>query len=692
MAEKGGLAGKSFLQRALPILCLILVVAAGFGLRASVWSAWKKTPEHGFYKGSPVLRECDGYHYLGLARDIKEGKGGGTEAGRQSHIPPFLSLLAAGLSRATGASLEWCAAWIPVVLGASAAIPLYLLGAALGGSWIAGAVAGILGTTAPVWVFRTGFAFFDTDCLIVPLSLWIAWAALRLRENGRSKALLFGAVWAGLSGLLLWSWDTNAIVVVYLAAVPAVLALVTGEEGQNRRKLLLALSAGIILAAVLANYGISGLLQQIKNLEDTVFVREKSPFPSPSLFLSELERHDFEYIARMTSGSVFGFLAGMLGLALAARNKWREAIALLPLASIGILSFFSGQRFMIFLAPVAAVGAGVLASGVWRRYAASHWRWAVPAVAALLIGLTLINEIPVNVIWPYVHPGVMEGIEAAGKLTPEGSLIWSGWSVGYPISYVSRRTPVADGGMGGSGQALVANSLPFATENFRLSANWIQFYAARGEQGLGAFWSRSGGPAGKLDILKEAMAAGPSGAGKILAAAGLREPPAGILSWESFLFPRSKRRIFLFLDFDLLRSFDGWYRPGAWRPGYPGSEAGPYLVFQGVRGTGQNISGEGIEADLQSGIALVGSMQANLSEVFLRDRESENARKYRESGPRLEVYLPGGLAVLTLPEFTHSVFHKLFVRHQTDSKYFKPVLLNSPLYQIWEVTGDSFGQ
>jgi hypothetical protein len=239
---------------------------------------------------------------------------------------------------------------------------------------------------------------------------------------------------------------------------------------------------------------------------------------------------------------------------------------------------------------------------------------------------------------------------------------------------------------------MVANSIPFAAEDFRQSANWIQFYAIRGAEGLAAFWSRSGGPAEKLDTLKEALAAGPSGAGRILAAAGLREPPAGSPSWESFLFPRSKRRIFLFLDFDLLRSFDGWYRPGAWRPGNPGSEAGPYLVFQGIRGAGQSISGAGIEADLQNGIALVGSMQANLSEIFIRNQEYENTRKFRESGPRLEVYLPGGLAVLTLPEFTHSVFHKLFVRHQADSRYFKPVLLNSPLYQIWEVTGDSFGQ
>jgi len=697
-STNGAHAGTSALQRALPVICLVAIIALGAGLRASVWSAWERTPEHAFYKGSPVLRECDGYHYLGMARDILEGNYGRSQdrpdapaARSRPPVPPLLSLLAAGLSRATGASLEWSAAWIPVVLGATAGVPVYLLGAELGGGWFAGAVAGILGTSAPVWVYRTGFAFFDTDCLIIPLNLWIAWAALRFRHDGGSQALRAGFLWAGLSGLLLWSWDTGTVVVLYLSAVPVFLALLTAPARQTSRDLLPILIAGAVLAALIAVSGASGLVQQIKGLAAIIFVRDRSPFPSPSLFLSELEHHDLGYVARMTGGSILGLLAGFSGLALLARNKWREAVVLLPLASIGALSFFSGQRFMLFLVPVLAVGAGVLASSAWRHFASSRWRWAVPAFLALACGLALFNEIPISVIWPYVHPGVMEGIDAAGTLTPEGSLIWSGWSIGYPVSYVSRRTPVADGGLV-DGQALMSNSFPFATEDFRLSANWIRFYANRGEQGLAAFWSRAGGPAEKLSSLKEALAAGPAGAGKVLVAAGLREPPAGSPSWEDFLFPRSEHRIFLFFDFDLVRSFDGWYRPGIWRPGQPMSETGPYLAFQGVRGAGQTISGGGIVADLQNGIALVGPRQALLSEVFLRQKDAESMRTYRDSGPRLDVYLPGGLAVLTLPELTNSVFHKLFVRHQTDNRYFKPVRLRSPLYQIWEVTGDAFGK
>jgi len=285
----------------------------------------------------------------------------------------------------------------------------------------------------------------------------------------------------------------------------------------------------------------------------------------------------------------------------------------------------------------------------------------------------------------------MEGIAKVGKLTPEGSLIWCGWSVGYPVAYESGRTPVADGGIGGNGQAVVANAIPFATDDFRLAANWIQFYANRGEQGLIDFWARSGGPAKKFDTLIEALAAGPSKAGQIIATAGLQEPPAGSRSWESFLFPQSNRRIFLFLEFSLLRSFDGWYRPGTWRPGHLRNDVAPYLVFQEVNGTDQNISGGGLEADLQIGIATVSSSQVNLSQAFFRNMIYEGTQKYRESGSELDIFFPGRLAVLTLPELTNSVFHKLFVRHQPDRKYFQPLVLYSPIYQIWEVTGDTLG-
>jgi len=585
MPRKNDLTGMPRLQRALPVLCIIVILAAGAGLRASVWHAWEKAPEQAFYNGSPVLRECDGYHYLGLARDMNERKAGRSDVVANDpepfpYLSPLLSLLAATLSRVTGVSLEWCAAWIPVVLGTSAAIPLYLLAADVGGSWIAGAFAGLIGTMAPLWVYRSGFAFYDTDCLIVPLSLWIAWASLRIRERDMAKVLLFSTFLAGLGCLLYWSWDTNAIMVVYLSVVPIVLSLITSEGSLNRRKLWLLFSSGIILAAAIAIYGVSGLLQQIKILSDVVFVREKSPFPSPSLFLSELEKHDFTYIARMTSGSVVGFLVGVLGVVLILRKKWRDAIVLLPLASIGVLIFFTGQRFIIFLSPLLALGSGVLVSEVWQRFAASPWRWADPAAAGVITGLVLINQIPVGVIWPYVDPQIMEGIAKVGKLTPEGSLIWCGWSVGYPVAYESGRTPVADGGIGGNGQAVVANAIPFATDDFRLAANWIQFYANRGEQGLIDFWARSGGPAKKFDTLIEALAAGPSKAGQIIATAGLQEPPAGSRSWESFLFPQSNRRIFLFLEFSLLRSFDGWYRPGTWRPGHLRNDVAPYLVFQ----------------------------------------------------------------------------------------------------------------
>ena len=39
---------------------------------------------------------------------------------------------------------------------------------------------------------------------------------------------------------------------------------------------------------------------------------------------------------------------------------------------------------------------------------------------------------------------------------------------------------------------------------------------------------------------------------------------------------------------------------------------------------------------------------------------------------------------------SESVFNKLFVRHLFPEKYFKPLRIRGPYYQLWEVKGDTY--
>ena len=49
-----------------------------------------------------------------------------------------------------------------------------------------------------------------------------------------------------------------------------------------------------------------------------------------------------------------------------------------------------------------------------------------------------------------------------------------------------------------------------------------------------------------------------------------------------------------------------------------------------------------------------------------------------------------GLGALCDNNISESVFNKLFIRHSYPDKYFKPIRLRSPYYQVWEVKGDTY--
>ena len=86
-------------------IALILIVAAGVWVRIDDINSWRVDAARFFVDGAPLLINPDGYHYLGLARDLVEDDYAAVdplrsapEGAARPMPPPPLSLLTAALA------------------------------------------------------------------------------------------------------------------------------------------------------------------------------------------------------------------------------------------------------------------------------------------------------------------------------------------------------------------------------------------------------------------------------------------------------------------------------------------------------------------------------------------------------------------------------------------------------------------
>jgi len=87
---------------------------------------------------------------------------------------------------------------------------------------------------------------------------------------------------------------------------------------------------------------------------------------------------------------------------------------------------------------------------------------------------------------------------------------------------------------------------------------------------------------------------------------------------------------------------------------------------------------------LRTGKRIVG-----LTQLVKRTEKGLQTRHYkRDRGSQFEMLILGKFGAIMDSQISESVFNKLFLRHTFNPKYFRPVVTNTPSYQLWEVVGD----
>lgn len=691
-----------------PVLILI-ILALGLLVRLEDIRDWEAQPQRAFYQGQPLLTTFDGYYYLTLARNLAEHAYKPLDKMRavpdsppRPQPPPLLSEIGNAVHSLTSLSFNWIGALTPAFLGILLFFPIYGIGRFYGGP-VMGSSAGLFAIMSFYYVYRSSLGWFDTDCMNVTFAMCAVLFALKFGETKNKKRYLWftGAIINYI--LFLWWWDQTPQVTTAVALLPLAASLIFFYRPAKREGIIF---LSILCAGVLGVLVLKGMNLPIKTVQGIIgsykYISKQvqGDFPNIGVSISEQVIPSLSEIVAKTTDNIMTFILSIAGLGLLFWRFRSRGIYLAVPALLAGLSFFFAKRFMIFLAPTLALGAGFIINEIWLLKA----RYRVSAVAAPLIALIFVipsfQKDMRKTFWPKEPPYLIQGMDQASRQTPKDAVMWTWWDHGYPMIYWARRATINDGQVHG-GERSVFNGVPMAVSDERLSANIMHFFVERGiNHGTHKVYNACGGDiAAGFNLIKKVMAAGPSAAREIIHEAKLK-PQADIKTtedWLRFFFPDKARPVYLFLDWRLTVTNYWWFWLGSWNPQrHDGIHPG-YASFYGIKMEGNKISGrtsngQAMEVDLQSGTIHFGNKSAFLKKVFLRHPGKVETKDYdRQKGLNFDAMLLNtGFAALMDDNISKSVFNKLFVRHIFTPAYFEPISLHTPYYQIWKVKGDKY--
>lgn len=655
--------------------------------------AWINQPHRAFHDGQPILINFDGYFYLSLARDLLEDRysvydelRGVPEPQKRPMPPPMISLMTAAIAAITPFSLDWIATLLPVFLGITLAVPLYLFSRLYGGGLMA-IVAICVGLCARYYVYRSNVGWFDTDCLNVTLALSVTYLFLRFGMISTMRRYLYlaGGFLVSLFFFLWWDQTHTAVVMIALCPLALVVALYYRPRGRERW-----LAIGVVVLIVISLLIWQGprifLLPLEKAMVAMGYVTKAQlgDFPNTAQSVMEQSRPDLQALARISTGHVVTFFLGIVGLVWLLISRKRQALPLLVLFGLGCFSFLFARRFMIFLNPFLAIGLGFAIQQLWDLQ--SRWPWARIAVpvGAAIVCLFAAKDSLQRVYWPKEIPPIVSGQQLLADQSSTDALVWAWWDHGYPIRYWSQRATINDGSLH-NGPRTVSNAIPLSSENPRQAANFMHFYAVRGVQGLQAVLDQSGSPTKGMQVMRRVFAAGPEAAAPILNRSGLTP----LNQWLDFFFPEQQREIYLFLDLRAARTTYWWHWFGTWDVAKQQGVHGKFQLIRNCRLDKRRIQGPNLSVDIDRGIFTWKQRKLPLARFYHNDGQTLKRSNYhRSSSWYFAFHEASGVGALIDRNFSETVFSQLYMFENPDSRYFSLHSQDFPYYQIWQVTPD----
>ena len=507
---------------------LLVCFAVSVGARYQQFEIWKKTPVSFFVGERPMMTTLDAPYWLRWAREFNEGTFGekdglrnypdGTKTfyekfDKESSLPlkftdhtsstnnshlsyenreirysdvPLLSFLIAHIAPFFNYNYYLTGTLLVPILASLFILPLGIYFFRIGVP-LSGLLGGLIGTFAGGYYMRSSIGRIDTDMLNLffpAISSLLIFLASRAKSE---RAVLLYSIATGLS-LFLFQWWYNRP--GFTLAYFMVLVFTLFVQQVKFRTCLLSVFL-FILCAQPGNFlsskdSVENFLSNYFVISETasnkVINKESTPARFPNVFKTITEAntiHFDEVFQRILSNRIIVW-AGFLSFFAFALLRWRVLLPLSPMLALGLLSFQSSNRFVMFLAPFIGIGLGWLlqlgidaiflfitkiinhrwddevrkenkkvVSPIWEFSEIGWFRWLRQGILYFGMGLfflvisshTAISFVP----GPSIHTGIYFTFLEVKKRVPKDSALLTWWDYGFAITDATELATFHDG-------------------------------------------------------------------------------------------------------------------------------------------------------------------------------------------------------------------------------------------------------
>jgi asparagine N-glycosylation enzyme membrane subunit Stt3 len=713
-------------------LVILTIALVGFFIRFDNISHWQNNKLHYFTEnGLPITLGADPYYYIDIADNLRHGKiikvdphRYYPDGGERVSAAPLLSVVLAATSFITNQPLEWIAVYIPPFLGILLVIPLYLLAVMLATyshvpwsrgkpisqleAWSFGCLAALFSLISMPFVTRSSIGWCDTDILnptFATLGICLAAYYVYGSEN-KHEPLRWFLYWAISFLAFAWWWDQGFVPVLVIAGTPMLFAVLFKKAHiiRNKRKYIALIVFLLVILVAWKGSSLYKMPQSFLSLYSYVMGDTKeSVFPAFEKYVDEQSDREFLQIAGDIAGSHYIYFVAIAGLVFLLVITKKNMLLLLPLLGLNILSF-KGVRFMIFSAPLFGLGMAAFFLAlllITRRMGIMRFILLLPLVF-LCAWPSLSLSQKYNFSKPLFSPKIFDGMQKISEVTEDNSIIWSSWGHGHPLVYYAERATIGDG-VFHSASLDFATKFPFAANNFRLAANWIQFYTVYGQKGVRkAFTLLTGDESDWVkgfNALQEIFAGGVGDSREILTDR-YNMASTEVENFLSFLFPDEAPPIYIFIDYMLLT--EGWYYVGKWNfaekspPRNFTAIPVPFFVINPSNVQGYTALGP-FQVNLTEGLTLFSNRSpGKISEIYITTDQNVYRRKYHATGGLLDVYLTKNtvdnymFGFLADSRVKESVLVKLFFEKEPANNFFELADSKLSLYKLYKVNAEKY--
>ena len=458
----------------------MIFVAVLFGMVCRLyWVFWASEYPVFFWNNELMISTNDGYAFAEGARDMLAGF---HQENDLSYYGYPLSTLTYWIVKFLGVKLETAMIYMSVFFSSLVAVSVILIANEYKAK-MAGFIAALLAVIANSYYNRTMAGYYDTDMLIIPLSVFVVWGLVRVLEKKDTKSLII----APLSVLIYMWWYMSAFSLIsILTGLFLLYTLIFDRKNPlfylEISLLLLAISnldLTLKFIVVIVIYVLCLLKKEVINLKFALgilviifvvfvirgglnpiifqlkfYVFRDAPevggmsfhFFNVNQTIQESSVVDFTLFCERISANVITFLISLAGVALFC-YKHRSFAVSLGMLALGFLAFKSGLRFTIYAVPIMALGFGYLVEFVLAnlKLKGAVLNLIRAFIAALVLASALIHIYGYKAEPVFVNKEV-EILNKLKSIAGREDYVVAWWDYGYPIRYYSDVKTLIDGG------------------------------------------------------------------------------------------------------------------------------------------------------------------------------------------------------------------------------------------------------